>query len=196
MPEHRKTCPERQKQQIEEADNTMIAEALDENSDRKPKPDYSPERLFVFGLRCVQNGFDTRYLQQWRDAWETYTRHFGADRCRPLLDALWEFVRIYRCHACSPTGYHRLDCPCMARDEYLSMALISALQHQDGNCAARCLAEITRGSGWRELESRAWALAAEFLWLRQRFRPVSIADIEATLQTTDALRDARNSTLH
>ncbi|KZM49095.1 hypothetical protein [Labrenzia sp. OB1] len=174
----------------------MSANTLDETGNRDTKSPYLAEQLFVFGLRCVQNGFDDSYLMQWRDVWNRYTGLFGADGSRPLLDALWNFVRVYRCHAKNPTGYHCLECPCMARDEYLLMALISALQHQDETCAAKCLREIARGAGWWELETHAWQLAAEYLSLRQRFFPISASDVDMTLQTTDALRDAKDATLH
>ncbi|WP_153769980.1 hypothetical protein [Labrenzia sp. CE80] len=178
------------------AENAMLAETLEETIRRAAKTPYLAEQLFVFGMRCVQNGYDNQYLDHWCKVWVRYSADFGENNCRSLLDALWEFVRVYRWHASDPTGHHCLECPCMARDEYLSMALISALQHQDVACSGKCLREIAPVAGLAELERRAWQLAAEYLSLGQRFLPVSLTDVETTLLITDALRDASTATLH
>lgn len=83
----------------------------------------------------------------------------------------------------------------MAQDEYLSIALLSAIQHQDSVCLGKCIEEISRPSGRAILERHAWQLAAEYMALGQRFLPVSVLDVEATLQSTAAMHDAQSSTL-
>ncbi|MEM9631846.1 MAG: hypothetical protein AAGA50_11010 [Pseudomonadota bacterium] len=174
----------------------MTSQAFEKAFRTRMQNPYAAERMFVFGLRCVLNGYDNEHLDQWREVWDGYRTYFGDNNSRSVLDALWKFAATYRHYAVSPTGFHSLDCPCMAEDEYLSMALLSSLQHHDESCSARCIQEIARPTGRNELKQKAWQLAAEYLSLGQRFFPVSVSDVEATLQTSAAMRDAKDSTLH
>ncbi|MEM8701909.1 MAG: hypothetical protein AAGF82_08800 [Pseudomonadota bacterium] len=174
----------------------MRESTVDYQPEETGRTSYSAERLFIYGLRCVQNGFYAEHFDQWREVWEGYRRYFGSRDCTPVLDALWRFVRNYRRYAKSPTGFHRLDCPRMARDEYLSMALLSALQHHDEACVRRCLDEIARPAGRAALQATAWQLGAEYLGLGQRFFPVSETDVETTLITTEAIETAKTATRH
>lgn len=174
----------------------MPATNVDYIPEETGRTSYNAERLFVFGLRCVQNGYDAEHFDQWREAWEGYRKYFGPRDCAPVLDALWRFVGTYRRFATCATGYHRLDCPCLARDEYLSMALLSALQHEDEACTRMCLREMTRPTGRAVLQTTAWQLTVEYLSLGQRFFPISVTDVEMTLITTEAIETAKNATRH
>lgn len=156
----------------------------------------SSDRLFIFGLRCVLNGYDADYFDQWRDVWIGYDQCFGRANAKPLLGALWDFADKYRDFAASPTGYHRVDCPCMARDEYLSLALLSALQHFDQACAWKCMREMARKPGDLTLEAQACQLASEFHYLGERFSPFSYADVDRALLTSAAIADSKEAVMH
>ncbi len=174
----------------------MLNPAQTQLTDRPSSWCFTSERLFVVGLRCVLNGHDEEHFFQWRDVWVGYSQCFGRSNATPLLRALWDFAEAYRRFAAMPTGYHQVDCPCMARDEFLSLALLSSIQHFDQTCALTCMRIMARKPGDLTLETPACQLATEFYYLGERFRHISKDDVETMLIKSAAVEDSKQAVLH
>lgn len=140
-----------------------------------------PERLFIQGFRNILNGYHTGDAGIWSDAWNIYAKELGTVNGRRTFDTLWVFTQTYRQWAHHPIKFHQANCPCLCRDECFALALISAMQTQDGNCARRCLELLFKAEGTQVSEEAAFRVGADFISVGQRFLPVGLSVVEEVL---------------
>jgi hypothetical protein len=96
------------------------------------------ERLVVQGLRHWLSGFEFRDTACWEQAWALYTEELGALGAGALITHLHLWLQKIRETATEPLNCLTCQCRFLCRSECLCLAMIAALQHNDGTTAEVC----------------------------------------------------------
>ncbi|WP_417669195.1 hypothetical protein [Roseibium sp.] len=154
------------------------------------------ERTFIHSFRGLVNGYEAEQIRDGADVAMCLSMQFAENSLRPVLAGLWRFASSYRYWALAPTGYHCSDCPCLARDEFLSVALLSSMQRRDSRCMTTCLDLMLQYGGRKAVCQDAMELALLFASAGLKFRPICERDVQnSAFPISEGVR-AEGSRLH
>lgn len=154
------------------------------------------ERCFVTSFRGLLNAHEADQLHDGADVALVLSQQFTPGSLRTLLGGLWRYSALY-CHwALVPTGVHCPCCPCLARDEYISLALLAAMQRRDGDCARCCLDLMVHPQGREPIGQSAMELMLMFQSAGLQFQPVSEREVKGSVFPVVAARPTSDLRLH
>ncbi|MEJ8473292.1 hypothetical protein [Roseibium algae] len=157
---------------------------------------HQPERLFILGMRGLLNSYEEDHVSAGPEICNFLTSQNDIADTRSVLEAMWLYSSNYGYWALCQTGYHCLNCPCLARDEFLSLSLMSSIQHRDHACIQTCLQAMFPVSGQDIMAQSAFQLATALSMQRLRLHPIFDAQVQNAIRGADNAPERSTSLSH
>lgn len=143
------------------------------------------EQLVVEGYRYWANGYVTRSIDPWEEAWKLFSSQLGSRDGSTALTSLSLFVRTLGACASCPLKTYPYGANLLCKTEYLVLGLISALQSNDKELTDMCLNNLSCPNRCSEITIAADTFAATLSGFDKKLLPIPIGVISEVLSSQD-----------